>query len=783
MRKSRKIREKKEPDGERDLDFSAVFKSAFYANPVPMAISTPDDGRLIEVNEAFLKLLGRSRAEVVGGFSLQFGALTDPAMREAALFILREEGRLRSFEAQVRDGAGQTRYVLLSADLLHLPDQRLLLSVLEDITQCKCTEQALRESEQSYRDLIESARSVVVKWDVQGNVTFWNEYAERLFGFSREEILGRNLVGTIVPAVEESGRDLVRILDQIRVDPDRFQNNENENITKDGRRVWLRWNNRALRDEHGALYGILSVGIDISKRRAAEQALRRSEREKALILDSAFEMFTYFDSDLRIRWANKSYCDNVGVAVDELAGRRCHELWYNSEQTCPDCPVVRARDTGRPQEAETVSPDGRRWFLRGYPVFDEAGRLEALIEFGQDITAHKQAEEERARLEEQLRQAQKMEAIGHLAGGVAHDFNNLLQVILGFLDLAESELPAGAASGRSHLEQIRKAALQAADLTRQLLAFGRRQVIRPARLDLNSVIHGILMMIRRVIGEDIELRFIPSGRLGTVCADKGQIEQVLMNLCVNARDAMPGGGTLTIETANVAVGEEFRRRQPWAAEGLYVSMAVSDSGQGMDEKTRERIFEPFFTTKEVGKGTGLGLATVYGIVKQHGGMITVASEPGRGSTFQVYLPAVDQQADTAEEQPETPSTGGSETILVAEDEPALLNLVRCVLAGAGYRVLTARDGVEALEVFARHSAQIDLVLLDVVMPRLGGRAVLERIRRERPDMRYLFTSGHSKNTVHSDFVIREGVRLIQKPYRLNDLLRALREALDAPPAP
>jgi CheY-like chemotaxis protein len=348
------------------------------------------------------------------------------------------------------------------------------------------------------------------------------------------------------------------------------------------------------------------------------------------------------------------------------------------------------------------------------------------------------------------------------------------------VDIIQGDLGPDTPSGQS-LEELRKAASRAADLTRQLLAFSRRQIIQPVNIDMNDLIRGVLNMVRRVIGENIELCFTPGERLGAVRVDKGQIEQVLMNLCVNARDAMPEGGTLTVETENVTIGDEYCREHPWAAEGRYVLLTVTDTGHGMDEATRAHIFEPFFTTKDPGQGTGLGLATVYGIVKQHMGFVHVYSEPGIGTAFKVYIPIVDQPVDAVGSRVEASAVGGMETILVAEDEEMVRNVVTQVLRGAGYTVLTARDGEEALRVFEEHADGIDLALLDVMMPKLGGRDVMDRIHAKHPGMRLLFSSGYSEKGIHTDFVIKEGLRLITKPYQRTELLRAVRKTLDAPP--
>jgi len=371
-----------------------------------------------------------------------------------------------------------------------------------------------------------------------------------------------------------------------------------------------------------------------------------------------------------------------------------------------------------------------------------------------------------------------MEAVGQLAGGVAHDFSNILQAIVGYSSMLLDRLPENDET-HNFAEEIAQGAERAAALTRQLLAFSRRQILEMEDLDLNEVVHGVMKMIRRIIGENVEVKVMEGRGLNAVHADRGQMEQVLINLCVNARDAMPEGGALAIETANVVMDTEYCAVHAWASPGRYVVLSVTDDGCGMDAETQARIFEPFFTTKELGKGTGLGLATVYGIVRQHQGMIQVYSEAGKGTVFKVYLPAFERTAAVEDVKVVQRARGGAETILVAEDDEPLQKLATLILENAGYTVLLASDGQEVLDVFAEHAADIDLFLLDVIMPKLGGKAVYDILRQQNPRLRFLFSSGYSTNAVHTGFVLKEGIELIQKPYAPDALLRKVREILDA----
>lgn len=665
----------------------------------------------------------------------------------------------------------------------------LIAQVFLDGERRRIADAALRESEQKYRDLVENANSSILRMDIMGTITFLNEFACRFFGYSRQDLIGQKVPHEILPLRTQAGKNLPEMIHDIAIHPEQYTSNEIENICKDGTRVWIAWANKPILDEHGQCVEILCVGNDITERKRAEEALKESESRWQFALEGARDGVWDWNVQTNKLYFSKRWKEMLGFEEDEI--KDSLEEW--EKRVHPDDLASCYVELNRHLKGETP------FYQDEYRMFCKDGTCKWILDRGKviqwtaegvpvrflgthtDISDRKQAEAEREKLEGQLLQSQKMEAVGQLAGGVAHDFNNLLQIILGNVDMIIKELGQDLPSG-GPLDDVRMAAERAADLTHQLLAFSRRQVIQPVTLDLNDLIQGMLKMIRRLIGEHIDLRFWPEHNLGPVQADRGQIEQIVMNLCVNAHDAMPKGGTLTIVTRSVAIDSNYCDDHPWASEGRYALMSVTDTGIGMDEITRMRVFEPFFTTKSMGHGTGLGLATVYGIVKHHNGFIHVYSEPGKGTEFKIYLPVVDSPLEEVRIMEERGTLNGTETILVAEDEDMVRELAVRLLEDAGYIVHAAYDGEEAVRIFRENANSIDLALLDVMMPRISGREVMERIKAMSPQMRFLFCSGYSENVIHTDFVVEEGVHIITKPYRREGLLRAIREVLDAPPA-
>jgi hypothetical protein len=518
------------------------------------------------------------------------------------------------------------------------------------------------------------------------------------------------------------------------------------------------------------------------KRKQAEAELRESEERYRALYEDNPSMFFTVNPEGKVISVNPFGASQLGYRIEELVGQSVLNVFHPEDRAavweqfrvCAQNPLqVYQWQFRKVRKDESII-----WveeFARA--VRSPQGPLNVLI-VCHDITERKQAEEALRKTEEQLNHSQKMEAIGRLAGGIAHDFNNLLTAILGYSELLLNAITKHDPS-RNDIEEIKRAAERATSLTNQLLAFSRKQVMQPKILDLNAVVAVMDKMLRRLIGEDIELITIFGPGLGRVSADPGQIEQVIMNLAVNARDAMPDGGKLTIETANVEFDEAYARERVAVIPGRYIMLAMSDTGCGMDAETQSHLFEPFFTTKEPGKGTGLGLSTVYGIIKQSGGNIWVYSEPGSGTTFKIYLPRVDSPLEsTKRDHVAIEMLHGSETVLLVEDEDIVRELACRVLQMYGYNVLAARSGMEALLICERHPIPIHLLVTDVVMPKMNGRELAKRLKALYPKMRVLFTSGYTGEAINRHGDLEPDFSFLQKPFTPDILVRKIRELLD-----
>ncbi|MEF9427016.1 MAG: ATP-binding protein, partial [Candidatus Mariimomonas ferrooxydans] len=527
-----------------------------------------------------------------------------------------------------------------------------------------------------------------------------------------------------------------------------------------------------------AWVGVLgTVRKRIAERKQAVDALLESEKFFSGTLNDLLTFVGVLDPDGKVIFVNNTPIEIAGIKLEDVMGKMFYDTYWwayseEAQQTIKE-------DIERCASGETIAREIQAQMAAGslmwiefsmHPIYGEEGKIKYLVPEGRDITGRKQ-------LETQLRHAQKMEAIGQLAGGVAHDFNNILTAIMSYGNILLMKMGKYDDTLRTYVDAILASSERAAALTRGLLSFSRKQIINPLPIDLNNIIKKSESLLSGVICEDIEFRTELTDKNLTIMSDRGQIEQVLMNLATNARDAMPDGGILTINTERVELDNKYIKTHGYGKLGTYVLLSVTDTGTGMDDNTRERIFEPFFTTKEVGKGTGLGLAIIYGIIKQHNGYINVYSEKGEGTTFKIYLPLIKEKIK--EEKPaEAPLIGGTETVLVAEDEAPVRSSLRLILEEYGFTVIEAVNGEDAIEKFMENKEKIQLLILDVVMPKKKGKEVYAEIKKARPDIKVIFTSGYTEGTIHANRILEKGLNFISKPVLPNDLLRKIREVLD-----
>ncbi|MEI6670243.1 MAG: PAS domain S-box protein [Acidobacteriota bacterium] len=657
--------------------------------------------------------------------------------------------------------------------------------IILDITERKRAEATLIQAKDFAENLILTANVIFVELNIGGEVVRLNPDAERITGYSQADVVGKNWFEVLVPRVRypHVWAEFERITARGEV-PRTF---ENPIRTKSGEERHIVWQNSLVR-RGGGVAGTISFGVDITDRKRAEEAFRLSEERLSLAMMSARQGLWDWDIARDEAYLSPVYLEMIGYGEHELPQGSVLRLFESLVHPDDYAKVSRAMQALLEGTSEHSIAEYRlrtksgedRW-VRGIGRIvarDDKGAPLRMVGTVTDITENKQAEEIRASLEGQLQQAQKMESVGRLAGGVAHDFNNMLGVILGHTEIAIDQVDP-AQPLRASLDEIHKAAKRSTDLTRQLLAFARKQTVTPRVIDLNETVAGTLSMLRRLIGEDIRLTWHPGAGLWPVKIDPSQLDQILANLCVNARDAIAGVGTITIATRNDAFDDDRSAGVPGMVFGDYVVVEVADDGCGMDVETLDHIFEPFFTTKGVGQGTGLGLASVYGAVKQNGGSVDVRSTPGSGTTFTIYLPRTSDTAKFSDaEHAAGPAVRGHETILLVEDEPSILNLTTMVLTRQGYNVLAASTPGEAIRLADEHAGRIHLLMTDVVMPEMSGRTLTKQLLSARPDVKCLFMSGYTADVIAHRGVMDAGVSFLQKPFSIAAVAAKVRETLD-----
>ncbi len=657
-----------------------------------------------------------------------------------------------------------------------LPDKSQLARAIKYAVERKQAEERVRTSEAKYRQLHESMMDAFCRIDLSGRIIESNGVFMNMLGYKADELY-RLAFDEITPPQWHASESA--IIDQqvlLRGYSDVY---EKEFLRKDGTLVTAELRMVLLKDKNGHPAGMWAIIRDITGRKRAEASLKSSEEFIRSILYSVDESFVVIDRNYRIISANRAFCEQSGMSLEEVTGRYCYNISHHMPQPCSevyqDCACKRTFETGEPAVfVETITgKSGKQIHLekKTYAMKDESGNINSVIEIVNDIT-------EKINLENQVRQSQKMEAIGTLAGGIAHDFNNILTAILGYGHIIKTKMGPDDPL-RLYIEHMLEGADRAAHLTKDLLIFSRKQISEKKPVDLNDIISKVEKFLVRIIGEDIKCRVMLQKDPIVVHADLHQLEQVLMNLATNARDAMVKGGDLIISAEQISVDNDFVLMHGFGNTGSYALLTISDTGEGMDEKTREKIFEPFFTTKAVGKGTGLGLAVAYGIIKEHDGFINVYSEPGKGTTFKIYLPVI--KSDVCEENKvlvEEPLVHGSETILLAEDDAPTRQLISIVLKKWGYTVIEANNGKDAVKKFMENKDTINLLLFDLIMPEMNGNEANEAIKAIRSGVKAIYLSGYAPDIIRLKVLPESGVELIYKPILPNTLLKKVRSLLD-----
>jgi PAS domain S-box-containing protein len=758
-----------------------LYRQAFEQSNDGIVIT--QDGRYVFINQVFLRTIGRSMEELLGK---TLGAFVHPDDRERLADYARRrragEPAPSNYELRIIRSDGSLVQVDVNVIEVVYKGGRAFLAYLRDITERKKAEEQLRQSEEKYRHLVDHAPAGIYQVDFRSRrFISVNDVMCQYTGYTRDEFLTLDPLRILTEdSLEPFLKRMADVMEGIPIS----DSVEYKIRGKNGREFWVLLHNSFLYEEGRPVISTVIIH-DITERRQTEQALRESEERYRTLVETSPDSIILYSLTGEILAASgqtaamygasstAEFMKEVRTVFDLLTDEGREKAAANFSRTLAKGHSEKNEYRIRLRDQSQIDVE-----INSSLVRDASGEPRAFISVVRDITDRKRAEEERERLQMQLLQAQKMESVGRLAGGVAHDFNNILAAVMGYTEMSLLLATPGTKL-HQNLQEILKAAGRSADLTGQLLAFARRQVTSPKVLNLNDTVGGMLKMLQRLIGEDVELAWIPGHDLWNVRIDTSQVDQVLANLLVNARDAISGAGRVTIETRNLEVDEGFIARHGEFAPGGYVLLSVSDTGCGMDRETLEHVFEPFFTTKEIGKGTGLGLAMVFGIVRQNEGFIHAYSEPGQGTTFRIYLPRV------ASARPEQSQPGeavkprrGEETILLAEDDEAVLMLTRSVLEALGYRVITAGTPDRAIQVVGESKETIHLLLTDVVMPGMNGRDLAERLVSLRPGLKCLFMSGYPADVIAHHGILEEGIHFVQKPFSIQALSEAVRRVLD-----
>lgn len=763
----------------RQLEELKVKDSAIATSINAIAFSDLN-GRITSVNKAFLKLWGHESEEDVAGRAMTefwqsegdasgvFDAVRQTGEWAGELSARGRDGRVFVAEVKgslVRDDAGRSVGMML---------------MCVDITKRKQAIEALTKSEEKYRNLYESMRDGFAIVSPDGKLREWNSRFSTMLGYRDEELTGL----TYTDITPESWHAHERRIIEEQVFPRGYSDvYEKEYRRKDGTVFPVELRTFLLRDENGTNTGMWAIVRDVTERKRAERTLAENEARLRTLVQTIPDLVWLKDANGVYLFCNPVFERLFGAKESDIIGKTDYDFVDKDLADFFRDHDRKAVEAGRPSVNEewlTFASDGYHGLFETVktPMCEAEGKVVGVLGIARDITARKKAEEEKEKLELQLMQSQKMEAIGQLAGGVAHDFNNILATISGYGHLALMSI-AEDDPQRPHIASMLEGVDRAAHLTKDLLLFSRKHAAERITVDLNMIVEHVKKFLLRVLGEDLEFKTCLHAAPLPVLADSNQLEQVLMNFATNARDAMPHGGVFSIMTTQVMIDRDFVAVHGYGKEGPYALLTVSDTGKGMDDETRQRIFEPFFTTKAIGKGTGLGLAVAYGIIKQHDGYVNVYSEPGAGTTFRIYLPLVPSEVtEKIPSRQDAPPPRGSETVLHAEDDATLRKLTHTILTQFGYNVIEAVDGEDAVRKYRENQDSIHLLLFDLVMPKMNGNEAYEEIRKISPGIKIVFTSGYAPDTIRGKSVFESNVPIVYKPVSPVELLKKVRRVLD-----
>ena len=637
------------------------------------------------------------------------------------------------------------------------------------------TEKQLKNAEQKYMDIVDNSTNIIQSVDTNGFILLMNKKGCELLGYFREEIIGRHIKEIYA---SETWENMEKGFKELKQKGTLFVG-DGKMLKKNGETIDVEIQSLSIYDNNGNFVRTRSIIRDVTEHKKLESLILQEKQDWENLFNTITDMITIHDNDFNIIRANKAAEKILNLPILDKNKAKCYKYYHGKDCNPPGCPSCQAIKTGKFTNFEIFEPHLNMWLeIRAIPRIDENNLTIGLIHIVRDITERKKIEQTLKKTEQQFLQSQKMEAVGRLAGGIAHDFNNLLTVIKGYTELLLMGFDEND-SRKDSADEIKKAADRAASLTRQLLAFSRKQVFQSKDLNINTLVSDMTKMLHRLIGEDIELVTSLSSELGFVNADPGQLEQVILNIVVNARDAMPKGGKLIIETANVELDETYSQEHIGIKPGQYVMLAISDTGHGIPEDIRSHIFEPFFTTKEKDKGTGLGLSTVYGIIKQSGGYIWLYSEPDKGTSFKIYFPQIKEVIkESALTSAPVELQKGNETILLVEDDDMVRNLIRLILEKNGYTVLEAGNAEKVTFLCKQHKGKINIMVSDVIMPKISGPQLFKKVAPLRPDMKVLYMSGYTDEAIVRHGVLEAGINFIQKPFTPDSIIRKIHEVLN-----